>query len=74
MGMEVSETCAAVFIGHNLAHEATRGLGNGVQNGLGQAVTQGGVQPLTVYLVMASMSRHRSRKEFASRPTRTGLM
>ena len=40
---------AAVFIGHNLAHEAARGLGNGVQNGLGQAVTQGGVQPLTVY-------------------------
>ena len=39
---------AAVFVGHDLAHQATGGLRNCVQQGLGHAVADGGVQALAV--------------------------
>ena len=41
---------AAVFVGHDLAHEAAGGLGHRVQQRLGNAVADGGVQALAVDL------------------------
>jgi len=40
---------AAVLVSHNFAHHTAGGLGHRVQNGLGQTVTDGGMQALALY-------------------------
>ena len=41
---------AAVLICHDFAHQSAGGLGNGIQNGLGHTVADGGVQALAFHL------------------------
>ena len=40
---------AVILIGHDFAHQTPGGFCHGIQDGLGQAVAHGGVQPPAVY-------------------------